>query len=962
MPVRCGSRATAPQHSRTLQRVPTQRGREADFNAVAAWQSETAAACCDTLAGRQEGARQSESGAEVGVLLSHRYQGVVVGALAPITIWALHLLGFFQLPGGWLYDHLVRAPWMWQRPAAQVLLIETPARSDAIVSAEDRARLLGILDGLGAAEVVLVDGPITIPPLLAETPARARVLFARNLEFRPDAPERYRLEPWDVAGKAPPEFGVLFLPPAELGVQRHAAMSTQLQGETYPSISAAAAQRLGRDLSEARPTYLVNFNAGEHWLPVISLRRALAGELIPELVAGRTVLVGERGEPSQPGLHTPLTPNATTMSMLEFQGYAVDTLIAGREIYTLSAPVTLVLLVVVAVGSLFVYQWLLVWAGTWYTTAAMVAYLAFAWVLLHQFLVWLPVTEMATEQVLLFAWISRQKTVQTERALRRAVAEGSARLRDRMIPDGFYQLPEHWSQVITLVDQTLALTRLIFLERVEGQHRVREIKPLRCSLDDIDENRRDYQRTPYSTAIAEAGPIRLDHAFLRALDDVDEAQFLVPLLFGGEVQGFWAFGIEVHRLEAPEQFMQTVRDFGSQIAELLFHRKQWIRRETRETSFLSRYLQLEGGDTVYADVRQSLELFERRIRILESVFDALHVATVTYDLFGRVIHVNPRMENVMRSAEIRCFDLTALDLLTHISDLDRDQARQVLRSAVTERQATNLNISLSPTGGEEYVLTVRGITYENPTEVVGDEAAPFQLLGILFELVDITRLKRHYQFKDVLLEHFVYQIRSELQTLLEGTHREEETDLDLRRRARITELVHSKVESVIGTLQDVQSHLSRSIDVTALTAYPIDAKEPVKAAVKALEQDAARARVGFRLALPELMRLVMAEPLELREAVTRILRALLKDAARDSQIEIHLQEEEASIVYHFRNSGFGMPNERFQAYLFSDGEVAEGFLELREAIRRLRTWGGETQAASEVGVGTQLTVRLKAFL
>jgi len=81
-----------------------------------------------------------------------------------------------------------------------------------------------------------------------------------------------------------------------------------------------------------------------------------------------------------------------------------------------------------------------------------------------------------------------------------------ARLQDYMLPPDFYKLDEHWGQVITFVDQTLNLNRVIFLEKVEGDHRVREVQALRCSLDDIDERRRDFERVPYSDAIAEGGP------------------------------------------------------------------------------------------------------------------------------------------------------------------------------------------------------------------------------------------------------------------------------------------------------------------------------------------------------------------------------------------------------------------------------------------------------------------------
>jgi len=120
-----------------------------------------------------------------------------------------------------------------------------------------------------------------------------------------------------------------------------------------------------------------------------------------------------------------------------------------------------------------------------------------------------------------------------------------ARLQDYMLPPDFYKLDEHWGQVITFVDQTLNLNRVIFLEKVEGDHRVREVQALRCSLDDIDERRRDFERVPYSDAIAEGGPIKLtSRLFFKGPAGVSFEEYLVPLLFGGGVQGFWAFDVD----------------------------------------------------------------------------------------------------------------------------------------------------------------------------------------------------------------------------------------------------------------------------------------------------------------------------------------------------------------------------------------------------------------------------------
>jgi hypothetical protein len=56
-----------------------------------------------------------------------------------------------------------------------------------------------------------------------------------------------------------------------------------------------------------------------------------------------------------------------------------------------------------------------------------------------------------------------------------------------------------------------------------------------------------------------------------------------------------------------------------------------------------------------------------------------------------------------------------------------------------------------------------------------------------------------------------------------------------------------------------------------------------------------------------------------------------------------------------------MPNDRFQEFLFEDDGITEGYTQLRIALRRVQSWGGVVEASSELGVGTNIEIKLRAF-
>ncbi len=908
-----------------------------------------------------------------------RYRGILVVVGAVGLVWVGGMLQLLRAPDGWLYDLAVQAGGWGDDAVPRVLMVETGPRWPH--DAEDGLAVIDYLQRLGAAQIVLLVAPDRLDgAFFAGARSRANVVVGRAFDAHADVPAMPATAD-DRGGPVPDSLpvGALALPRAESGVHRHAATGLRVGGRELPTLAALAARQLGRD-PPAGP-FRVNFNRGPDWIPRVSLERVRSRGLIAELVAGRSVLIGPGRAAAEPGLHTPANPGGPGMSLLAYQANALDTLLQDRQIRATPWTLKLVIFGLIGLLNLVVYQWFNLDRSSWFTASLVAFYLGAAWLLLHGLRIWLPVAEIALAQLLMFWLFVRLKLVREDLEMRHTVLRRMAHLQDYMLPPDFYRLDEHWAQVINFVDQTLNLNRVIFLEKVEGDHRVREVKALRCSLDDIDERRRDFERVPYSDAIAEGGPIRLERRLFFA--DAGEGgfqQYLVPLLFAGEVQGFWAFDVDPQEIESSENFLGNIRNFGNQIAELLYHRHRWIEQRDAETAVFRRFFRLEAVKASSQEVNELLDLLDNRLQAVQAVFDGLGTATIQYDLFGRVVQLNSSMEGFMKEQDLPGYKLTALDLLVRLTGAAQQHARRLLQQVVVERRDFHLPVILQDGQGGRCAVHVRPLTAGERATAGAESTAPFELAGILFELNRESGLSRRGEARDQLLEWLRLRLRAELGVLLEDEAAQEDlavaagsdlawatraTVADSRERPRHRTLRadegdYDRVVALLAVLEKVQGALTGDRADLACAAHPVDLYPLLTSVTAGLRAAAADKRVALDAEVPRLMGLVNACPEQLTSLLRALLEVLLADAAADSAVRVRIEEGDGALLIRFDDAGFGIPDERLQAYLWHpEHEVSEEFRALRQAVQPVADWGGEIAVHSEVGVGVWARLRLE---
>ncbi|MCB1778353.1 MAG: CHASE2 domain-containing protein, partial [Candidatus Competibacteraceae bacterium] len=476
---------------------------------------------------------------------SFPYPAILITLTVAIGAWSLGALGLFNPYDALIYDAAVRyspSP----RNASSVLLITA---SEDEVAAGDAVWLNAIekLQTLGARQIILAFTPRHVSSRFYERAAQMNhLILGRLLQFSAQS-DAWGLTPWPPAARNFEKrliFGIVAIPLADNGIYRRNPVYFRLGDQDYPILETQAAQQIIRqDQLPAESEYWVNFSGGLDYTPVIALSRLLADTLIPELVQGKSVLIGPALAAYAPGLHTPVNRGENQgVSPLVFQGAALQTLLQNRAIRPLPAAWQLIFLLVASAVNVVLYQLGRYAFGLGLTTVVVGIYGLIAWSLPAWFLIWPPVTALLIAQLATFILVSRYKFRIEESTTRQLIMELSGQSREKRQIPSFYTDAEPWAQVVNLVRQTLQLSWLIFLERPPGQYHVKEIIALNCSLADIDERRRDYRRLPYSEAIAENRPVRLEKRLFLRLDAAYD-QYLTPLMFGGEVLGFWAMGL-----------------------------------------------------------------------------------------------------------------------------------------------------------------------------------------------------------------------------------------------------------------------------------------------------------------------------------------------------------------------------------------------------------------------------------
>ena len=648
-----------------------------------------------------------------------------------LITWGLSAIGALQAFNGAFYDLTTRyAPGRSLQSDQVLVVVGTPR--DYQSHREPWLQTLQVLQNLGAKQIIFgfVPDQASTAFFLAAQDA-GQVIFGRPVQHRVVGS---RLKSWpDAARTFELPFGVAGIPPAELGIHRKQSTFYSVEGQRYPTLELTAARNaLSNRASLPSGPFLVNFRSA---IPVVTLQHVLNDDLNAELVRDRNILIGIRPDEPAPGLHVPTSASSGSMPLPVFQGYALDSLLEKRWISELPDWVTLVLILVIAAMGVIIYQRAESKFGTWLTVAIVLIYLDLAWLLPGYAFSWPPVAEMVVAQLVTFLLVMQNKTQVKEQVLQQMLLGTNARLEERLAPPSLYTEDEPWPQLISLVQPILDPDRMMFLETTPGKSSVQTKAGFSCDANDIFEQRDDRRREPYSTTIAEDKAILLKWPYLKPRPRED--QFLAPLNFADELLGFWAIGIKSDKIKAMPHFRNVIDDLSAEIAQRLYHRRQWLAQWGAEQTAVKRYLRLEGSEPIYKPLKQTVNQLMRRTETQERVFDDLSIGIVFYDLFGEVVQVNRHMTELLSKSGLQSNNTTSIELLSTLSGQGKAYARSTLRNVIMSQKPINLSVSM-PNQDSRFVLGIRPLSQSRELDPMYADLIPSRLSGVIFELTERT--------------------------------------------------------------------------------------------------------------------------------------------------------------------------------------------------------------------------------
>lgn len=869
-----------------------------------------------------------------------RFAGPWIALITLATVWLVSALGGFQLPNAWM---------QWQfhrfnpadRPTPQVLLVEAEFGQR---QPEEWVELVGQLRRLDPAAIGFLHQPPTLSADQLGELREAGVVIARA-----------------VVGPAD-EGRVLTLPPPQaldrLGIHRPQIIA---DGQRYLSIEAAVASRAD-GTAVAEDAFLIDFRPGSNYLPLIRAERALAGDLTRDLVAGRVVLVGRGLDPTNPPLLSPL-PEAADISRLVYAGYAVDTLLRGEPLQTTGGWVKLLLSLVVLAVTALLYFRLGVGRSFGIAVGGVLTLAAAGWLSLQFLGMVLPVAELMAFHLLLWYLLSLREQRLESATVHELLRASSSRLHDRLLPPDFNISSDPWGQIILLLTQTLNLDRAMLLERRGSDKHLREVKAYRCSLEDIDERRRDIERSPYSTAREEGGPILLTKPFLK--DPVPGSrEFMVPLEFNGQLLGFLSGELAEATLASNPLFLPLLRDFSNQIGELLHQRHLSQARQLREASPWRRLVRLDKVESEYAALHQVSQLFERRQALLENVFNSLHTSTILYDLFGQVIQVNRKMEELIRRSGLSVFTMTAADAIATLGGMPLPMAREHLQQMVLTDESLSFAANLPGVEGA-YSLTVRPLKTAD-AGASGGASAPFRIQGFLLEMVDVSHLIRLERLKDELDNKISAELRNQLEAALLAAELSRQEGVAASDQAAFNELVERKLKQMAQTLTRSQGIVNAVQDISRLADFPVNVTSLAEDLARRWKPRLLNRELTFALENPAFNAFARVDVTQIENILDAVVAILADDASPGGAIRLRLEEKQEDTTFWtrfvFESDGYGMPEERLRSAMAGSGRTTTPAMHrLRQAVAQVALCGGELTATTAIGEGIRFDLRLPGF-
>jgi CHASE2 domain-containing sensor protein len=399
---------------------------------------------------------------------------------------------------------------------------------------------------------------------------------------------------------------------------------------------------LGRQPEQ--PSIRVNFVGPPNSIGNLSLSDVLKGAAPSTFVKDKIVVIGVDLPDLTRYVNVPVSDFFSPMAEGEFQAHALITLLEDSAIHRLPSWLNVLVLLVIM---------LILWTTLLPTTirgnliltglflTGSIACSAFFFFFAN---ILLPVTGLVAIVLLTFLASAERKARLIQDRTQQIANTSSWELTLRPLTNDRTEItPDRIWEKLTRFAEFHVHPESMFLaqpDNTDGRVTITHVFGAREA--DIREKRRDLSRTPYSTAIDQSSATVIENF----MSDKNLQTVLVPLFYPARLTAFWIVNISTSI--NPDDIRKSLELIGRQVARQLHFCKALPGRRQRmaDSGMDIIQKQLESIDRVFSN------LVEEKI-IYHSVLDSIGSSIALSDIFGRTLHLNEPLRNILKEKNIR---------------------------------------------------------------------------------------------------------------------------------------------------------------------------------------------------------------------------------------------------------------------------------------------------------------------
>ncbi len=884
--------------------------------------------------------------------------GLAATAAIIVTIWLGQWMGMFQSVDDWVGDRIQQ--WtLGSRGSYRVLLVyaspeilTSPEQLENLIERIDRSQpgVIGVL--AESSDIRLRDGQdrawqnrlVLGRPygLFGARRAAAEAEFALPV---PESDLRTGFIDLDLAGQ--PVY------------RRHWA-TARVRGQRVEAFEREIAKRtsVSADTMPEGP-FRIRYAGAVNGLPHVNADQVLAGEVIPELIRDRVVLIGSPTR-SEYGFATPTCQGRERMGRLELHGNIVECLLSRRWIRDAGMLGTLFWIALVTTVSIQVFRqctprWLarLVWGLL--GISLLVATTAFCWGNVQ-----IPVTAML---VSVFASAGHQ-AIRRFSVLRRAaelwrlMTESDSTMDDDSDPERV------WDLITDAVYQMFYPKRMALMELKPHATHLHVVRTIHCTPESISEQRRDIQRQPYRDALDCSKPLRIaSRCFFSTQVDRRETEFMVPLVFAAQPLGFMVLGMDTEALEDWQDFEGFLDQFAQEMSVLVANDRAARKEHDARARWIGRLRETPEEQTLTVVQHHHVEQ-QGEFNRLSIAFEIAESALAMCDVFGQVLRCNSQLLNLLQDVEITPTDTSCVEMVAALTGRSQHDCRRMFRMAIIHRRAEQIFIPAGRLRDYPCILMLKPLTIRT-----ADEGGEIESRRVMVEIVEGRIFERMHQWQSRLRDRTCRRALTTVQRLESNVagaapHRLESGSADH----------DAEMGRTLGELKALLEACRRMADVRwdedPENVAPIDLSTMMRHVVTRFTGPSNRRALEWAWDEPDDQATVVANPLLLERILTELWETMLRHSSPGSPVRLAGYQADRKYVLEIESEGEANPVEGLRKSLqgrdagrpdvdLADAWMADVDRSLWKQIHHwVETWGGSLTIRSrdDMGLAVELVL------